>query len=1516
MNRVRLSVQSLESRIIPVTGLDPSYGNGGYTLANRGFGEEGYACIVDATGRVYIGGYTSTATDTDATLIRYHSDGAVDTSFGDMGQTITEIYPGTNYFDAILAIRIDHLGRILAAGYTYNGTINQGFVQRYQPDGSLDTTFGTNGFVLINANMTQTTGGFELSIDSQGRIVTGLQTFNGTDWDFAVARLLGNGSFDTSFSTDGVTSFNIQGNDFLRGLAIDADDRIVVAGSASTPANQMAFARLTEAGDLDPTFDADGVRIVPFTSGTVGDVLIDSLGRIVAGGTTNTGTGDDFGVVRLLPTGALDTTFDSDGFATTNFLNNDQIQKITFDSEERIITVGSRGNSPTRDYAMARFNTDGSLDSTFGVGGKTVTAIQNDEVAYAVAIDPFGRIYVNGSTNNGSNYDMGLVRYDANGNIDRTFRAPGYTSTPIGPSEDLIQSSAIDSQGRLVVGGSASNGSSYDFAVARYTPQGILDTTFGIGGKITFDFGLGVTNEELFSLKIDSQGRIVVGGYAGADMAVARLTPNGQLDTTFNSTGKRLIDFTYTNEIGLDLEIDAFDRIWVAGFANSVSTVRYNAVARVLPDGRLDPSFGGDGTQLYTILTDSRCNSIELDPLGQAFIGGIYYNGSDWNAFITKLTSTGNIDTSWATNGRFEVNIGNADVTAMEYQEQYGQFQMVGTTGDGRIQRVTYSPSSGSVFAGADNYSFVASGFAFSGYVGSTTMNGGLAFIARGYNGSSYGYLVVGGSYATFVNFGSAPASSHATISVDSNNRVLFGAGVSSDFTVGRVLPFSSIFGSGSRSTLTIDRSEPTAILPEATMTAQGLLARVDVVLTGYVPGEDVLEAPLLLPGITTSTYVDSNGWLILRLQGNASADAYQQMTRAITYRNTASQVTNQPRTVSASLVRTDSSAGSIPQRSIVLSQAPTLSGVPGSITLDESTPLSFSPTATNPDAGDQLVFSLINGPTGATIDPQTGAFSWTPSEDQGSQSYSFVVRVTDGLSRVDSPITVTVREKNVAPVLASVPSSMTLVQGESASFTAIATDSDLIAGLGNALTYSLIGAPLGAFIDPDTGAFTWAPTPGTLPGSYTFQVRVVDDGQPALFDKESITIDYAVATIVGGDLRIGGTAGNDTIVLVRNALTSLIDVSFNGLLLDSFAPSAITGKIVVRGNDGNDKISVGATVTTPTELFGGNGNDSLTGGGGADTVHGGSGNDTVTGGKGNDRYVFANNWGSDRVVELTGSPNGLDTLDFAAVTTALTTTFGVKSVSGGSTVTHTGNVIESFVGGSAVDTFFTPSGTNRWTVQGPNFGVLNTTINYSSFENLTGGTGADTFTFLDGVTLLGSLSGGTGTNALNLGAFSTDVTVNLRSNSASTVLGFVSGIASVVGGAGNDLLVGDNLRNTLLGGLGRDVLIGGGGADSISGGDGDDLLIGGSTLHDLVPGNLNAIRNEWTSNDSYANRADHLAGVVGGGLNGSVVINASTVSNDSVRDTLVGGANDDLFITNLLDFVGDRLSVERVTAL
>ncbi|HLO48989.1 MAG TPA: DUF4347 domain-containing protein, partial [Kamptonema sp.] len=356
--------------------LDTSFNSTGKVITPIGSGnDEGRAIAIDSSGKIVVAGISNNGTNNDFAIARYNTDGTLDTSFGTGGKVTTDMFSDNDYGNSIA---IDSSGKILVGGYAKNGTYTDFAIARYNTDGSLDTSFGTGGKVSIDITGDNDTGK-KILIDSSGKILVAGTNWSGSNDDFAIARFNSNGTPDTSFDTDGKVSTDILGGtDSGNAIALDSSGKILFAGYANNVGgNQFAVVRYNTNGSLDTTFDTDGKVTTPSINGDdVGNVIaIDSSGKIIVGGYANTGSNLDFSLVRYNTNGSLDTTFGTGGRVTTAIGGgNDVIKGIVIDSSGKILVTGDTDNG-NLDFVLARYNSDGSLDTTFGTGGKVTTAI-------------------------------------------------------------------------------------------------------------------------------------------------------------------------------------------------------------------------------------------------------------------------------------------------------------------------------------------------------------------------------------------------------------------------------------------------------------------------------------------------------------------------------------------------------------------------------------------------------------------------------------------------------------------------------------------------------------------------------------------------------------------------------------------------------------------------------------------------------------------------------------------------------------------------------------------------------------------------------------------------------------------------------------------------------------------------------------------------------------------------------------------------------------------------------------
>tara|TARA_R110001606_G_scaffold72450_1_gene166706 strand:+ start:18617 stop:24574 length:5958 start_codon:yes stop_codon:yes gene_type:complete len=394
--------------------------------------------------------------------------GSLDPGFSADGKQTTDF---GGFSDEAYAVGFQSDGKIIVAGYSFV-TTDDFAVARYNTDGSLDATFGTAGKVITPIG-TFDDYGWSLAIQSDDKIVVAGYSFNGSNEDFALVRYTSNGALDTSFDTDGILTTAIgTGDDQAFAVAIQSDGKILAAGRSHNGSNfNFALVRYNTDGSLDTSFDTDGKLTTP--NGSAGDeawsIAIQPDGKIVLAG-TSTNLQADFTVVRYNTNGSLDTGFDTDGKVTVNIGSgtaDDQAYSVALQSDGKIV-VGGSYNSGNLDFALARLNSDGSLDTGFGTAGKVITAVGiSHETGRSVAIQADGKILLAGWSNNGSNYDFALVRYNTDGSLDGSFGTAGKVITPFGTSNDHAYAIGIQSDKKIVLAG-RTNASTWDMALARY----------------------------------------------------------------------------------------------------------------------------------------------------------------------------------------------------------------------------------------------------------------------------------------------------------------------------------------------------------------------------------------------------------------------------------------------------------------------------------------------------------------------------------------------------------------------------------------------------------------------------------------------------------------------------------------------------------------------------------------------------------------------------------------------------------------------------------------------------------------------------------------------------------------------------------------------------------------------------------------------------------------------------------------------------------------------------------------
>lgn len=394
---VRLLVEPLEDRCLLAAGtLDPTFhGDGALTLDLGGL-DTARAVAVQDNYRIVVAGDSGGAGPAGFQVVRLTRDGYLDFTFAGDGKQAVPF----GAIDRANAIALQPDGKIVLAGSTGDGVSNHFAVARLNADGSLDTTFDGDGKLVLDLGAHDEATA--VLVQPDGKLVVAGFTDAGAA-DFAVVRLTADGSLDPTFSGDGKATADFVGEDLARGAALQPDGKVVLAGSSTAGAQlNAAVARFTTDGSLDATFDSDGLRLVSLDPGSdeATAILVQPDGRIVVAGTNDV----VFLAARLLGDGALDATFDGDGVASIPFVSAQgqafaSARSATLQDDGKIVLAGRVTVGPESDFAVARLNPSGSLDPTFGDGGrKSVSLGGNVESAHAIAFQRDGELVLAGET--------------------------------------------------------------------------------------------------------------------------------------------------------------------------------------------------------------------------------------------------------------------------------------------------------------------------------------------------------------------------------------------------------------------------------------------------------------------------------------------------------------------------------------------------------------------------------------------------------------------------------------------------------------------------------------------------------------------------------------------------------------------------------------------------------------------------------------------------------------------------------------------------------------------------------------------------------------------------------------------------------------------------------------------------------------------------------------------------------------------------------------------------------------
>ena len=642
--------------------LDTGFDQNGLVTTNLGsLHEEGYAMAVQPDDKILLAGYANAShslddyTKYDFALARFLVNGGVDSGFGTKGLAKTDF----NSVDTARELVIQPDGRILVAGRTSNKIDYDFALARYLPNGNLDVNFGVQGKVITDFGGSDSVE--DMVLQKDGIIILGggaaLPPDYSSSTGFALARYRADGNLDKKIT------FSPSPGNVIKALSLQADDKIMALG---TDGSNPVLVRFQSDGNVDTSFGQTGTGIVTVPSAhsySEHALALQSDGKIlVTYSPSSRITGNDFALTRLLTTGALDMGFGTGGQVSTDFNGRmDLPYDMTLQKDGKILIAGDAVNTSNNvDFALSRFTLDGSLDASFGRGGKIAADLMrgSSEFGKAVVLQSSGKILVGGHGIVGKhNRDFALARFIADwwvqDAVDPDFGDAGRVITPLGNDEEA-EALALDATARILVAGSKARDMSRDFVLARYLPTGAPDASFGAAGSGTqlTDFNGG--DDRAYALARQPDGTIVLAGSCGNgtkdDFALARYLEGGTLDPGFGNGGRVTTTIGTGNDRAYAVTRLTDGKLLVGGASGNSQDF---ALARYQVDGSLDTGFDTDGKVITSLGTgDDYVQALAIQADDKILAAGGSWTGGHWDFALTRYLANGTLDTNFGTGGK------------------------------------------------------------------------------------------------------------------------------------------------------------------------------------------------------------------------------------------------------------------------------------------------------------------------------------------------------------------------------------------------------------------------------------------------------------------------------------------------------------------------------------------------------------------------------------------------------------------------------------------------------------------------------------------------------------------------------------------------------------------------------------------------------------------------------------------------------------------------------------------------
>lgn len=666
-----LAVYIVEAQILP----DPSFSDDGYAYTNfvgNNAPERPSKILTTSDGRTLVIFNISS----NLFFARYNSDGSLDAGFGTNGFKY-----GGRIYNPSATILPDN--KIVVTGYFSEEIGDCTIVLRFNADCTPDNTFDGDGRAVLNVSESSESGD-AIAVQPDGKIVVSGHAFISaiSNSNFFVARFNTNGTLDNTFHSDGL----IVGDESMTGsaadvfqanaIAIQPDGKIVTGGSVtiSSPfgsSQDFAAMRFTTTGQLDDTFDGDGWTTIDLgpNSGIAFAVSLQADGKIVLAGSQSvpeTGT-NDMAVARLNSNGSLDGTFGEDGKKLIDFSGaNDYATCLLILPGGGILLGGLSATSGSDDFTFALLNSAGDPNNSFSDDGMLVLPISSsNDVCRSLALSVDGKILAVGNSINTTvqNDDISIVKLNTNGTPDVSFDGDGIRSDYYPTNNNHARASALQPDGKLIVVGLTTLPDyTANIIVSRFNTNGTPDNTFGGTGVVTFSLG---TSQDPADIVVQADGKIVIFGHrtlnADFDLFLLRLNDDGTRDDTFDGDGMATTPASSGQFITpTAMTLQQDGKILIAGYSRPQDVNMPTLfVSRYKNDGSPDETFDGDGS-VVVLFSSAASPYDELRKISVQPNGKIVVGGTFGNQFaFARYNADGSIDNSFDGDGEVIYNFGN-----------------------------------------------------------------------------------------------------------------------------------------------------------------------------------------------------------------------------------------------------------------------------------------------------------------------------------------------------------------------------------------------------------------------------------------------------------------------------------------------------------------------------------------------------------------------------------------------------------------------------------------------------------------------------------------------------------------------------------------------------------------------------------------------------------------------------------------------------------------------------------------